>query len=720
MMNDADTFEDMEDSAHEDKDDAGVQQGRDKWVSKARIAYEASTDYIETSVRKQWESNLYNFQARHRDTGKTNNKIFRPKIRTSLRAHEAALAAALFTNNDVINTSGANPNDKLQDVSAKLNKALVQHRLDKTIPWFQTVLGAYQDTNIYGRAVSKTYWKYETRDIEEIHPVIDPETGEYEIDDEGYTLGENVVVGQEVVCDEPVIDLVAPENFLYDPNADWRNPISDSPYLIEIMPMFASDVLERMGKIDEKTGAPIWHEYSLGEINAAGTHSDDNESLRQARQGNRQDPIDVSTSLEHQVVWVHFNIFREKGVDMAYYTLGTTLLLSDPIPLTDYHRLGRDTYTLGVSSIEAHKNEPQALAELGENLQREANIIANQRIENVKLVLNKRYFIKRQGNVDLGALMRNVAGGGVMLDDPQNDVNVIDTPDVTGSSYAEQDRLNMDIDEVLGSFSQSTIAANRQLNETVGGMNLMANATNTVQEYIMRTFIETWVEPTIRNLVKLEQMYETDITIMGLASDKAGIREELEQYAQTPEALDQLIQQELLVHVNVGMGNTNPEQKLKRLMMAINTVSEMPEVAARTNWDEVVSEVYSYAGYGDGSRFIKDEEEQGEKQPPPEVQAEQMRQQFELELLKQTQQGALQLEQVKAQAVMQSRTIEVNTKRELELIKIAEAKGLKLEELRTKLQIESSKDKTTREIKALEASMTSREMDIKVRMGTGI
>ena len=734
MLNEVDDFEVMDDQqselTYEDAERELLQAERSNWISQARMCYEASSDYIESSVRSQWQRNLYNFQGRHKEELDRKRKIFRPKVRTALRAHEAALASALFTNNDVVDIVGANPDDSLQEASAKFNKALVQHRLTKTIPWFQTVLGAYQDANVYGRCVSKTYWSFETKEIKEEQPILD-ESGDYVLDEEGYALAEEVVVGQDIITDEPVIDLIAPENFLYDPNADWRDPIQDSPYLIEIMPMFASDVLERMGKEDQKLNSPSWHKYTLEQVISSSSR-DDNESIRQTRQGRRQDPTDINTSNEHQTVYVHFNIIRKDGEDMAFYTLGTTLLLSDPVPLVEYFKHGRDVYTLGVSSIEAHKNEPQALAELGENLQREANIIANQRIENVKLVLNKRYFIKRQGNVDLGALMRNVPGGGVMVDDPQNDVNIVNTPDVTGSSYAEQDRLNMDIDDILGSFSQSTIAANRQLNETVGGMNLMANATNTVQEYIMRTFIETWVEPVMRTLVKLEQMYETDQTILSLAGDKAGIKDQIMRMAGNPQVLDQLIQQDLLVTVNVGMGNTNPEQKLKRLMMAIDTVAGMPEAASRVNWDEVVSEVYAYAGYGDGTRFtIQDDGQPKQEAPPPEIQLEQMKQKHDMAMMQAKQQhemqmaqlkaqSAIQGQQVRAQAEAQADLVESNNRRELELIKLSEEKGIKLEEMRAKLAIESSKDKTKRDIEALKSNLISRELDVKNRMGSGI
>ena len=38
----------------------------------------------------------------------------------------------------------------------------------------------------------------------------------------------------------------------------------------------------------------------------------------------------------------------------------------------------------------------------------------------------------------------------------------------------------------------------------------MASTANQVQELGLRTFIETWVEPVLRAMIKLEALYETD------------------------------------------------------------------------------------------------------------------------------------------------------------------------------------------------------------------
>ncbi len=687
------------------------------WIQRARSAYEASTDYMESSIFTQWDTNLDNFRSRA-ETKKASSKrkIFRPKTRSALRAHEAAMAAALFTNNDLISVEPSDKDNAVQALSAKLNKGLIQHRLEKTIPWFMTVQGAYQDTLVYGVVVSKNYWRREVKESKEFELAYDS-AGNPILDDEGFPLGQKKP--PEVIYDEPVIDLLAPENFRFDPNADWRDPVKDSPYLIEQIPMYAGDVIERMELGgDDKTGSAEWRTYDIGEILAT-VDSTDGESTRQAREGDREDPVDSTTINEFRRVWVHFNIYREGGVDMAYYTLGTSKMLSDPVPLTDIYKHGRDAYTIGVSTIEAHRNYPSSLTEDGANIQCEMNTLADQRYDNVRLVLNKRYLIRRQGNIDLAALSNNRPGGGIFVDDPNADVNVIDTPDVTSSSYAEQDRLNQDMDELMGTFSPSTVQSNRSMNETVGGMNLMQAGANSTQEYIMRTFIETWVEPTLRTLAKLIQYYETDEVALNVAAKQAEISDEA---VQDPQIMDRLIQQDLNITVNVGMGNTNPRQKLERLMMAVNTTAAMPGAAEATNWEEVVKEIWSYAGYGDGDRFLTAEKGEGSQPegPPPEMQSKQMELQAKAQDNEANRQHEMNMLQMRLQQEGDYKISEMNTKREIELIKLSETKGMKLEELRAKIDIESSKDKTKRETEALRASLMNREFSIKTTMGSGI
>ena len=203
-----------------------------------------------------------------------------------------------------------------------------------------------------------------------------------------------------------------------------------------------------------------------------------------------------------------------------------------------------------------------------------------------------------------------------MMDDPTRDVQVVNTPDVTQSSYAEQDRLNVDFDEISGNFSQSTVQTNRSLNETVGGMEMLSAGANQQMEYMLRTFAETWVEPVLRQLVRLEQYYETDDVIMSVAVNAAAQeQEEMEGEATIytrfgeDEDTDDLLRHEMTVAVNVGIGATDPVKKIDRLLLGIRTMAEIdPNIISIIDQKEVSKEVFGALGYKDSQRFFSEEQ----------------------------------------------------------------------------------------------------------------
>ncbi|MGM0783893.1 MAG: portal protein [Pseudomonadota bacterium] len=675
-----------------DTEAPGTEMGSDDavWLRRARSLYQESTDYYQSSLFKSWRDNIAHFRSEHapgskytKDAYRNRSHVFRPKPRASVRALEATAATALFTNDNLLSVRGINPDDPMQAEAGKLHQAMLQHRLEVTIPWFLTVIGAYQDTHVYGICISRQYWDRRTKTRTEIVPVMDEVSGEPLVDEDGMLLGEEVA-NEEVLSDEPAIELIAPDNFRFDPACDWRQPVKTSPYLIETIPMYAGDVLAMM-----ESGN--WNEHSLGELVAHGADDEGGETVRDAREGKgREDATDVHQANEYSVVWVHFNIIRDaSGEDWAFYTVGTGLLLTDPMPLEDVDPLGRERYCVGFSSIEAHRTHPSSTIEMNRPLTEMLNDVTNQRLDNVKLVLNKRYAIRRGSNIDLGALMRNVPGGGVMMDDVQRDYAIMPTPDVTQSSYVEQDRLAVESDELLGTFSQSSVQSNRSLNETVGGMNLMSSSANQVQELGLRTFIETWVEPVLRTMVKLEGLYETDETILALAAGKAEIEHEIS---------DEMLMQDLVVKVNVGMGNTNPEQKIARFLQPLQAAAKFPELLKDIDSEEVGKEIFALAGQGDGERFMLTEEKRKERadsqEMPPELQIKmkelQLREQ-ELQLKTQQWQHEAQLEQQNQQWEQQYKAAELQTRQERDRQELALKQGLTMAQLEQKLELESRK-----------------------------
>ena len=212
------------------------------FLSLSQEAYISSTNYFDSSIRKQVESAIRQHQGvhpvgskYHSDTWKNRSRLFRPKTRAMTRKAEAVAAEALFATADTISCKPVDDNNKLQGAAAALMKRLLDYRLDKSIPWFLISMGAYQDAMVAGTVISYQYWEY------------DPKKRK----------------------DRPVIELLPLENFRFDPGASWVDPINSSPYNIRLIPMFVKDVKARMRNPDPKTGAPKWKTIADAQILAA-------------------------------------------------------------------------------------------------------------------------------------------------------------------------------------------------------------------------------------------------------------------------------------------------------------------------------------------------------------------------------------------------------------------------------------------------------------------
>jgi hypothetical protein len=167
------------------------------------------------------------------------------------------------------------------------------------------------------------------------------------------------------------------------------------------------------------------------------------------------------------------------------------------------------------------------------------------------------------------------------------------------------------------------------MNETVGGMAMVKGTSNLVQEYNIRTFAETWAEPVLKQLLKLEQKYETDRNILAIAGEKAAA---MLKYDQSPE-IDELLDDDLVLRVNVGMGSTDPLMRLNLILQGMKAVAEiLSQPLPGLNPQEVVKEIFGRLGFPDGGRFFDFSEENIA------MQAQQYIQQLEQKLAEVTQQ----------------------------------------------------------------------------------
>lgn len=581
-------------AAEEDEElEEGEEDDMPDFLQRAKDAFAFSTTYMDSNLRKPLDDSLRAFNNQHAADSKYNSETFkrrshlyRPKTRAVIRKNEAAAAAAFFSNFDLINTEPADPSSKEEIISADVMKQIIQERLTVSIPWFKVAIGGFQDSQVQGVVAAHIYWRFRTRK--------DRKQGHVQVED------------------RPVIDLIPRENIRFDPSADWMDPIHTSPYVIHLMPMYLCDVVERMEHPDPK--GRRWHDLPIETLMTARCDSDD--STRAARlKGNTQDPSQQDRMIsDYDLVWVHRHIHRWNGEDWEFYTLNSEHMLTDPAPLIENVWHGMRPYELGCAILETHTTNPSSVPTLTRELQDEANDVQNSRSDNVKFVLNKRWFVKRGKNVDVASLVRNVPGGATMVDDVEKDIKEVSWQDVTQSAYLEQDRINSDFDDLAGNFSPTQAAAQRGARESFRTLNAVQSPASMLTEYTLKTYVESFLLPVLRQLVLLEQFYESDEVLLGIAGQKAKITQRFGQQ----EITDALLEKQMTVTINIGMGATNPDTKLQRFQAAMGTFTQLAaKPPPAIDLKEVLKELLALSGYRDGQRFMSADD-------PDKVKAQQM------------------------------------------------------------------------------------------------
>ena len=550
---------------------------RDPWLAKTKEAFETSTTFLDTNYRKDWEDSIAHFQSRHMAGSKyytdryaLRSKGFRPKTRSIVRNIEAATAAAFFSQLEVIDFEAEDDTDPIQNAGAVLRKELLNYRLTGKgqIPWFQTCIGAMQETQVYGIVGSKQFWDFQAKD--------------------------NIKIK-----DQPDIKLYPIENLRFDPASEWTDVVNSSPYFIAMEAM-------RIGDVKARIDSGEWEKIDDDTLLTARNASYD--STRSARKNDKEDDTDpkfTKALSDFDIVWVHENFLKVDNEDWHCYTLGTIARLSKPRALAQVYLHNRRPFVVGTCMIEPHKAIPDSPVHIAKPTQKAANDIDNLRKDNVQLVLNKRYLVRRGKQVDLQSLVKNAPASVTLVNDIEKDVFPMEFQDVTSSSYAEQDRINVDFDEITGGFSTGTVSTNRKLGETVGGLSLLKGSANFMAQYVIRIFSESWVEKVLNQIDELEQYYESDIGLLNRMAKRAdlqkhGIMQINKDILMTPARIT----------VNIANSAMDPMIRLQAFTSAMDLYAKFrAQMPPDLDPEPIKAYIFGLLGFRDAGRFSKNNQD---------------------------------------------------------------------------------------------------------------
>lgn len=567
--------------------------------------------YVTQVNRQSWERGYKAYHQEHYDGSKykstdynNRSKLFIPKTRTSVRKDMAATAASMFGSMDAVSTSAGNEGDPMQRASAAVLKELVNYRTDRkstkaSIPWFHTAMGSRQTSLITGICLSKQYWKLELRraGAEEYE---DEETGELQMRDVWKPF-----------IDRPECELIPPENFVIDPAADWRNPAQDAAYLIIKYPMRIDEIRRR-----QHDPRNPWNKLDDAVLKSAGEGAQmAAEAIRRAREQGI-DRFDKSQTTTHfDIIWVWESFVRTSGEDWTFVSIGDKHMLTDPRPVEEVYpeQFGERPLTMGYGSLEAFRIFPMSNVESWQMLQQESNDIRNLSLDALKQNIMPVTKVVRGRNVDLDQLRRRSSGSAIMVQ-KADDVTWEKAPELSSGAEMMARKIDIEFDDLAGTQNYNSLGNNNAVGDTLGGLKLAAGTANAVQEFDIRIWIETWCEPALAQIVRLEQFYESDEEILGICGERA----KLMQKFGISEISDELLENTVTVSVNVGLGAGDPQQRLAKFASAMQVagpiLAQSPDFAkgkVQIDWEAIMEEVFGGAGYRDGGkRFVKPGEPQ--------------------------------------------------------------------------------------------------------------
>jgi hypothetical protein len=601
-----------------DTDDCGLTDVQ--VMSLLKSAHSQGVSYQTQVLQPRWNAAYLAFNNKHNSDSKYSSarwrgrtRLFRPKTRSTARKKSAEAAAALFSTSDVVIVSSQNDGDEMQRASAAVVHELLNFRLDRSaenagIPWFMISMGSHLTAQQTGVCCSKQYWEYRTEPdgFEEIEvPLV--------INGQEIGMQRKSQPRLKVVRDRPRVRLYPPEDVIRDPGGAWEDQGQDSSYLILKNSMSVGEAREFL-KNNPDPSALVFLDISDADLTGgAGALSDSGTAAttRRSREQNGNDRFnDTSTDPEFKIIWLHENFMRITGRDYVFWTIGAEKLVSNICLVAKAYpeQGGARPVTIGVATVEPFKIDPMAPIESWQPLQQEINDVVNLRLDTMKQSISPLTLVKRGRSVDIKAI-QNRSPDSVAYVQDITDVHFDRPGDVGQAAYAEMERLNADFDDQAGNFSMGSVQTNRSLNETVGGMNLMSGAANALGEFDLRVWIETWVEPCLRQLVKLEQYYESDENVIAVAAGKA----QLFQKFGLDVVTDDMLTSQVTVIVNVGLGSADPMQALQKFGQATQIAAGIVGLTMMQSVkrDAVIDEIFGKAGYKDAaSRFFNKSEDQ--------------------------------------------------------------------------------------------------------------
>lgn len=474
---------------------------------------------------------------------------------------------------------------------------------------------------------------------------------------------------------------VAPENMIVSVDTAGLN-LQESRFVQHREMMSKSEIEKNGWKIQDETGDGYADEWSV-EAEARDLYNEE---------------FDRST-FEGDEILVRDNYLMIDGERWRYVAVGQEIVLKEKADCVPFACLS--------PMLMPHRHIGRSYADLTMDIQLVKTALVRGQLDNMYLSNNGRYAISDR--VNLEDMLTSRPGGVVRVQgEPGNAILPLSHTPFPPTSFTMVEYLDSMKEKRTGVTAYNQGLDADSLNKTATGINAIMNASAARLELVARLFGETGIKDMFLLVHKFIRKNYTKPDILKLRGKW------IEVDPRTWKTRHDMT-------INVGLGTGNKDQQLMHIQSVLMAQKEAFQIGVATpkNIYNALIKLTQAAGFKHPNEFWTDPDTQPPqpKQPPPEVQVEQMRLQAkekEVEVKMQAEQMKMQQEaQLKqAEMQMQAQLEQQKSQAQLQQEQIRSQNDVAIE--RDKLQMQAELERYKAELKAeTDLKIAAMEMQMK-------
>lgn len=487
-------------------------------LESVRLFMENSRKYTDPYFKKAdqiWKEYLNSRNEKLSPLQRANLKL--PYAWTIVETFVPQVVEAFLGEKPYVNVEGRGQEDvQFEELLSKY----LTFQLDE-MEFFEKFVCFIKDLIIFGTAIAKTPWRYETRKSYETQIKVDPIKGD---------ISRVKVPIKEVLYNNPDFEPIQ----FWDFFPDWA---ASRPGDIQSMRGCVHRVWRTLTELEAKekktnpdgTKSGIYHNldklrFNISEKGFDAWSRKDDRSTPSAEKDyyNRDRALGLSEGIKRRnkiEVWEYWGLFDVTGQgDFEEYVIavanGDVVIRCDVNPYDGKFKpfVGGVNYPIpgefyGVGDIEPVRS-----------LIKEGTALRNARLDQANMAVNRMWIVDRTANINVRSLY--VRSGGVIYANDINGIKSLEAPEVPGSSYREIQQIDFDIQNGSAQINASQGASNvgRAFGRTATGVSFLQNYTASRITLKVRMIENLVMKKFGQILLKLDRQFMTEdqwVRVMG-------------------------------------------------------------------------------------------------------------------------------------------------------------------------------------------------------------